>query len=140
MLGVLFIPLSGLFFWIKKKIKGDIRGYYTFKAEKFNNSLVEIKGQKHKPTIKIYNLDSTNLVTSLNENIITINDKEGDFKALGYIENDKVSGDFLYKLIAFWGSVKDRYFQKVSYHKLGLSESGFNMAVLFSISFQILFT
>ena len=82
---------------IKKKIKKDIRGYYTFKAEKFNNSLVEIKGQKHKPTVKIYSIDSTNLVTSLNENIITINDKKGDFKALGYIENDKISGEFLYK-------------------------------------------
>ena len=82
---------------IKKKIKKDIRGYYTFKAEKFNNSLVEIKGQKHKPTVKIYSIDSTNLVISLNENIITINDKKGDFKALGYIENDKISGEFLYK-------------------------------------------
>ena len=82
---------------IKKKIKKDIRGYYTFKAEKFNNSLVEIKGQKHKPTVKIYSVDSTNLVISLNENIITINDKKGDFKALGYIENDKISGEFLYK-------------------------------------------
>ena len=81
---------------LRKKLK-DIRGYYTFKAEKFNNSSVEIKGQKHKPTIKIYSIDSTNLVTSLNENIITINDKKGDFKALGYIENDKISGEFLYK-------------------------------------------
>ena len=56
---------------IKKKIKEDIRGYYTFKSEKFNNSLVEIKGQKNKPTVKIYSIDSVNLITSLKENIIT---------------------------------------------------------------------
>ena len=80
---------------IKKKIKEDIRGYYTFKSEKFNNSLVEIKGQKNKPTVKIYSIDSVNLITSLKENIITINDKDGDFKALGYIKNGKISGDFL---------------------------------------------
>ena len=80
---------------IKKKIKEDIRGYYTFKSEKFNNSLVEIKGQKNKPTVKIYSIDSVNLITSLKENIITINDKDGGFKALGYIENGKISGDFL---------------------------------------------
>ena len=42
---------------IKKKIKEDIRGYYTFSSAKFNNSLVEIKGQKNKPTVKIHKID-----------------------------------------------------------------------------------
>ena len=80
---------------IKKKIKKDIRGYYTFSSEKFNNSLVEIKGQKNKPTVKIHKIDSLKLTTSLKGNTITINDKTGDFKALGFIENGKISGNFL---------------------------------------------
>ncbi|MFL2576918.1 MAG: amidohydrolase family protein [Flavobacteriales bacterium] len=80
---------------IKKKIKEDIRGYYTFSSAKFNNSLVEIKGQKNKPTVKIHKIDSVNLTTLLKGNTITINDKAGDFKALGYIENEKISGNFL---------------------------------------------
>ena len=44
---------------------------------------------------KIHKIDSVNLTTSLKGNTITINDKAGDFKALGYIENEKISGNFL---------------------------------------------
>ena len=56
---------------------------------------MEIKGQKNKPTVKIHKIDSLKLTTSLKGNTITINDKAGDFKALGFIENGKISGNFL---------------------------------------------
>ena len=80
---------------ISKKIKNDIRGYYTLKTQKFNNSLVEITGTKEKPSIKIYKIDSTKLISSFDDNQLTINDKMGSFKALGYFENQNIKGKFL---------------------------------------------
>ena len=76
-----FIKLLSIFFLINlynvqdvKSSESGIEDGECIKTDinliqELNNSLVEIKGQKHKPTVKIYSVDSTNLVISLNENI-----------------------------------------------------------------------
>lgn len=80
---------------LKEKVKNDIRGFYTFKSEKFNNTSAEISGKKENPSIKILAIDSSNLITSFKGNQLTLNDKDGEFKAQGIYKNGNIAGEFL---------------------------------------------
>ena len=79
---------------VNKKQEIDIRGYYTLNSEKFENKLVAMKGAKEKPKATIFFLDSLPLNTSLLDNEISINTKDGAFRAVGTFSNGKISGRF----------------------------------------------
>ena len=75
---------------INKKIRNDIRGYYTFNSDNFKDILVEIKGSKEKPQTKIIKIDSSNLKTTLNEKRIVIYNNAGDFRCSGIYNNGTI--------------------------------------------------
>ena len=79
---------------INKKIRNDIRGYYTFNSDNFKDILVEIKGSKEKPQTRIIKIDSSNLKTTLNEKRIVIYNDAGDFRCSGMYDDGTIKGRY----------------------------------------------
>jgi len=84
--------IAGQKYEVNKKQEIDIRGYYTLNSEKFENKWVTIKGTKEKPKATIVFLDSLPLNISLLDNEISMNTKDGSFRAVGTFSNAKISG------------------------------------------------
>lgn len=79
---------------INKKQEIDIRGYYTFITDKFENKLIAIEGTKAKPKLTLFQLDSIALTTSLNGNNITFSNINGIFRATGKYNNERIIGNY----------------------------------------------
>ncbi|MDA8857783.1 amidohydrolase family protein [Flavobacteriales bacterium] len=79
---------------INKKQEIDVRGYYTFIANEFENKLVAIEGINAKPKLTLFHLDSIALTTSLSGNNITFSNTNGTFRASGKYNNGKIIGNY----------------------------------------------
>ncbi len=79
---------------INKKQEIDVRGYYTFIANEFENNLVAIEGTNAKPKLTLFHLDSIALTTSLSGNNITFSNTNGIFRASGKYNNGQIIGNY----------------------------------------------
>ena len=79
---------------INKKQSIDVRGYYTFNSDEFQNKPITIKGKLLKPKTVFYELDSTAIITKLSGNNLNLSNKDGSFRAIGKIFNDTINGRY----------------------------------------------
>ena len=79
---------------INKKQTIDIRGYYTFNSEEFQNKNIAITGEKSTPKTIFYTLDSTAIITHLSENKLTLSNNDGSFRATGKFINGEIHGRY----------------------------------------------
>ncbi|MBC8266830.1 MAG: amidohydrolase family protein [Flavobacteriales bacterium] len=86
--------VSGKKYVVSKKQEIDVRGYYTLNSQEIKDELVAIKGSKAKPKTTIFFLDSLALKTSLSDKEISINTKDGAFRAVGTFSDGKINGRF----------------------------------------------
>ena len=86
--------VAGKKYEVNKKQELDVRGFYTFSSDELENKLAAIKGTKEKPKATIFLLDSLALKTSLSDNEINVNTKDGDFRLVGTFSAGKISGRY----------------------------------------------
>jgi len=86
--------VAGKKYEVNKKQELDVRGFYTFSSDELENKLAAIKGTKEKPKATIFLLDSLALKTSLSDNEINVNTKDGDFRLAGTFSAGKISGRY----------------------------------------------
>jgi len=79
---------------INKKQEIDIRGYYALSTTDFDNKMVSIEGSKENPKATIFALDSIALPTILEGNNITINTKDGIFRASAKFNKGTIKGQY----------------------------------------------
>jgi len=79
---------------ISKKKYVDIRGYYTFNSNEFENQLIVIGGSKGKPKTTFFKLDSAAINTNLEENNLNISNNDGSFRAIGKFNDDEINGRY----------------------------------------------
>ena len=79
---------------INKKQTIDVRGYYTFNSDKFENKPITIKGELSKPKTIFYELDSNAIITSLSDKNLNLSNKDGSFRAIGKFINGSINGRY----------------------------------------------
>ena len=94
--------VAGKQFILNKKQRHDIRGYYTFKSEEFENEYVEVKGSRENPILTIYKLDSIKMKTILSDDKINISLNNGEFRAVGKYHEGLIFGRYQNKNGAFF--------------------------------------
>ncbi len=79
---------------INKKQNVDIRGYYTLNSDEYKNESIVIKGSKAKPKASFLALDSSALITQLNENTLSISTPDARFRSVGKYKQGTINGRY----------------------------------------------